>query len=327
VTIFSGIQPTGDKHLGNYIGGFRQYAQTQELGEAFFCIVDLHSITVEYDPRDLHERTLDLFTMLVATGLDPARSTVFAQSHVTAHAEASWLLSAVTSYGQLGRMTQFKEKGGAREFVSAGLFTYPVLMAGDILLYQADKVPIGDDQRQHLELARDVAERFNVRFGQTFVVPDGIYPEVGARIMDLQEPTKKMSTTGGTEQGTVKLLDAPDVIRKKFRSAQTDSGREIRRGDDKPGITNLIDILAVVSERTPEEIEQAYDGSGYGDFKSDVGDAVAERLTAVRERYLELRADEGELRRLLAVGANRAREAAEPTLTAMYERMGFVRLG
>ncbi len=327
MTIFSGIQPTGDKHLGNYIGGFRQYAQTQELGEAFFCIVDLHSITVEYDPRDLHERTLDLFTMLVATGLDPARSTVFAQSHVTAHAEASWLLSAVTSYGQLGRMTQFKEKGGAREFVSAGLFTYPVLMAGDILLYQADKVPIGDDQRQHLELARDVAERFNARFGQTFVVPDGIYPEVGARIMDLQEPTKKMSTTGGTEQGTVKLLDAPDVIRKKFRSAQTDSGREIRRGDDKPGITNLIDILAVVSERTPEEIEQAYDGSGYGDFKSDVGDAVAERLTPVRERYLELRADEGELRRLLAVGANRAREAAEPTLTAMYERMGFVRLG
>jgi tryptophanyl-tRNA synthetase len=327
VTIFSGIQPTGDKHLGNYIGGFRQYAQTQELGEAFFCIVDLHSITVEYDPRDLHERTLDLFTMLVATGLDPARSTVFAQSHVTAHAEASWLLSAVTSYGQLGRMTQFKEKGGAREFVSAGLFTYPVLMAGDILLYQADKVPIGDDQRQHLELARDVAERFNARFGQTFVVPDGIYPEVGARIMDLQEPTKKMSTTGGTEQGTVKLLDAPDVIRKKFRSAQTDSGREIRRGDDKPGITNLVDILAVVSERTPEEIEQAYDGSGYGDFKSDVGDAVAERLTPVRERYLELRADEGELRRLLAVGANRAREAAEPTLTAMYERMGFVRLG
>ncbi len=327
MTIFSGIQPTGDKHLGNYIGGFRQYAQTQELGEAFFCIVDLHSITVEYDPRDLHERTLDLFTMLVATGLDPARSTVFAQSHVTAHAEASWLLSAVTSYGQLGRMTQFKEKGGTREFVSAGLFTYPVLMAGDILLYQADKVPIGDDQRQHLELARDVAERFNARFGQTFVVPDGIYPEVGARIMDLQEPTKKMSTTGGTEQGTVKLLDAPDVIRKKFRSAQTDSGREIRRGDDKPGITNLIDILAVVSERTPEEIEQTYDGSGYGDFKSDVGDAVAERLTPVRERYLELRADEGELRRLLSVGADRAREAAAPTLAAMYERMGFVRLG
>ena len=199
--IFSGIQPTGDKHLGNYIGGFRQYAQTQELGEAYFCIVDLHSITVEHDPRDLHDRTLDLFAMLIATGLDPERSTVFAQSHVTAHAEAAWLLSAVTSYGQLGRMTQFKDKADRREFVSAGLFTYPVLMAGDILLYQTDRVPIGDDQRQHLELARDVAERFNTRFGETFVVPDGVYPEIGARIMDLQEPTRKMSTTGGTEQG------------------------------------------------------------------------------------------------------------------------------
>jgi tryptophanyl-tRNA synthetase len=327
VKIFSGIQPTGDKHLGNYIGGFRQYAQTQELGEAFFCIVDLHSITVEYDPRDLRERTLDLFAMLVATGLDPARSTVFAQSHVPAHAEASWLLSAVTSYGQLGRMTQFKEKGDTREFVSAGLFTYPVLMAGDILLYQTDKVPIGDDQRQHLELSRDVAERFNSRFGETFVVPEGIYPEVGARIMDLQEPTKKMSTTGGTEQGTVKLLDEPDTIRKKFRSAVTDSGREIRRAGDKPGVTNLVDILAVVSEQAPEEIERAYDGQGYGDLKRDVGDAVADHLTPVRERYLELRADEGELRRLLALGADRAREASAPTLEAMYERMGFVRLG
>jgi tryptophanyl-tRNA synthetase len=326
VRIFSGIQPTGDKHLGNYIGGFRQYAQTQELGEAYFCIVDLHSITVEYDPRDLHERTLDLFAMLVATGLDPGRSTVFAQSHVPAHAEASWLLSAVTSYGQLGRMTQFKDKSDVREFVSAGLFTYPVLMAGDILLYQTDKVPIGDDQRQHLELARDVAERFNGRFGETFVVPGGIYPEVGARIMDLQEPSKKMSTTGGTEQGTVKLLDDPATIRKKFRSAVTDSGREVRRGDDKPGITNLVDILAVATERPPAEIEAAYDGVGYGDLKRDVGDAVAEMLAPVRQRYLELRADEGELRRLLAHGADRARASSAPTLETMYERMGFVRL-
>jgi tryptophanyl-tRNA synthetase len=325
--IFSGIQPTGDKHLGNYIGGFRQYAHTQELGEAFFCIVDLHSITVEYDPRDLHERTLGLFAMLIATGLDPERSTVFAQSHVAAHAEASWLLSAVTSYGQLGRMTQFKEKGGTREFVSAGLFTYPVLMAGDILLYQADRVPIGDDQRQHLELARDVAERFNSRFGNTFVVPEGIYPEVGARIMDLQEPTKKMSTTGGTEQGTVKLLDAPDTIRKKFRSAVTDSGREVRRAADKPGVTNLVDILSVATKRTPEDVERAYEGVGYGDLKRDVGEAVVDLLDPVRERYLELRADEGELRRLLAHGADRARGASAPTLAAMYDRMGFVRLG
>ena len=264
--------------------------------------------------------------MLVATGLDPVRSTVFAQSHVTAHAEASWLLSSVTSYGQLGRMTQFKDKAEQREFVSSGLFTYPVLMAGDILLYQTDRVPIGDDQRQHLELARDVAQRFNARFGETFVIPEGIYPEVGARIMDLQEPTKKMSTTGGTEQGTVKLLDEPDLIRKKFRSAVTDSGREVRRADDKPGVTNLVDILSVATDRTPEEVERAYDGAGYGDLKRDVGEAVVEVLTPVRERYLELRADSPELLRLLAVGADKARSASTPTLSAMYERMGFVRL-
>jgi tryptophanyl-tRNA synthetase len=324
--IFSGIQPTGEKHLGNYIGGFRQYAHTQEQGEGFFCIVDLHSVTTDYDPQDLHDRTLDLYAMLVATGLDPERSVVFAQSHVTAHAEASWLLSAVTSYGQLARMTQFKDKSDQREFISSGLFTYPVLMAGDILLYQTDIVPIGDDQRQHLELSRDVAERFNSRFGETFVVPRGVYPEVGARIMDLQDPTKKMSTTGGSEQGTVRLLDEPDVIRKKFKSAVTDSGREIRRGDDKPGITNLIDILAVATGKGPAEIETEYAGAGYGQLKGDVGDAVVEMVAPVRARYLELRADEGELHRLLAVGAERAREASAPTLAAMYERMGFVRL-
>ena len=325
--VFSGIQPTGDKHLGNLIGGFRQYAATQERGEGFFCIVDLHSITVEYDPEDFRERTLDLAAMLFATGLDPERSTVFAQSHVPAHAEAAWLLGGVTSYGQLGRMTQFKDKAEAREFVSAGLFTYPVLMAGDILLYRTDRVPIGDDQRQHLELSRDVAIRFNTRFGETFVVPDGIYPEVGARIMDLQEPTRKMSTTGGTEQGTVKLLDDPDTIRKKFRTAVTDSGREIRRADDKPGVSNLVDILAVATGRTPEDVETAYDGKGYGDLKTDVGEAVVAVVEPVRERYLELRADEPELLRLLAVGAAKATAASEPTLEAMYERMGFVRPG
>jgi tryptophanyl-tRNA synthetase len=325
VRIFSGIQPTGDKHLGNYIGGFRQYAATQEQGDGTFCIVDLHSITVDHDPGDLHERTLDLFAMLVATGLDPERSTIFCQSHVTAHAEASWLLSAVASYGQLGRMTQFKDKGGGRDFVSAGLFTYPVLMAGDILLYRADIVPIGDDQRQHLELARDVAERFNARFGETFVVPRGVYPTVGARIMDLQDPTSKMSTTGGSEQGTVKLLDDPDVIRKKFRSAVTDSGRDVRRAADKPGVSNLIDILSVANGDSPEAIEERYGDGGYGQFKQDVGDAVVELLTPVRERYVALRADESELLRLLAVGADKARVASAPTLEAMYERMGFVR--
>ena len=323
--IFSGIQPTGDKHLGNLIGGFRQYAATQELGEGFFCIVDLHSVSIEYDVADFHERTLDLAAMLFATGLDPERSTVFAQSHVTAHAEAAWLLGSVTSYGQLGRMTQFKEKSDRREFVSSALFTYPVLMAGDILLYQTDIVPIGDDQRQHLELTRDVAERFNARFGETFKVPNGVYPEVGARIMDLQEPMTKMSTTRGTQQGTVRLLDEPDTIRKKFRSAVTDSGHEVRRGDDKPGITNLIDILSVATGRTPGEIEVSYDGTGYGQFKADVGEAVVAMVEPVQTRYRELRADEGELRRLLAVGAEKARAASAPTLERMYEVMGFVR--
>src|SRR6478672_10341950 len=317
--IFSGIQPTGDKHLGNLIGGFRQYAATQERGDAFFCIVDLHSITTDYDPADLHARTLDLYSMLIATGLDPERSTVFAQSHVTAHAEAAWLLSAVTSYGQLGRMTQFKEKADRKDFVSAGLFTYPVLMAGDILLYQADIVPIGDDQRQHLELSRDVAERFNTRFGDTFTVPEGVYPEVGARIMDLQEPTRKMSTTGGTPQGTILVLDDADTIRKKFKTAVTDSGPEIRYvPDEKPGVSNLIEILSVASGRAFSELENDYDGKGYGDLKTDVGEAVVELFRPIQQRYAELRGDEGELRRLLRIGADKAQTTSAPTLHQMY---------
>jgi tryptophanyl-tRNA synthetase len=327
--IFSGIQPTGAKHFGNWSGGFRQYAATQERataagGRAFFCIVDLHSITVDYDPADLRERTLDLAALLFSTGLDPERSTVFAQSHVTAHAEAAWLLSAVTSYGQLGRMTQFKDKGDRQEFLTAGLFTYPVLMAGDILLYQTDFVPIGDDQRQHLELSRDVAERFNMRFGDTFKVPDGIYPEVGARIMDLQEPTKKMSTTGGTPQGTLLMLDPPDVLRKKVRWAVTDSGSEVRRADDKPGVTNLIDIMSVATGEEADEIVSRYDGGGYGRFKADVAESVVDLLEPIQARYSELRGDPGELMRLLDAGAAAAREASAPTLEAMYDRMGFV---
>ena len=325
--IFSGIQSTGDKHIGNYSGGFRQYAATQEEGEAFFCVVDLHSITVEYDPEALRRSTLDVAAMLFATGLDPDRSTVFAQSHVSAHAEAAWMLSAVTSFGQLGRMTQFKEKGDRQEFVSAGLFTYPVLMAGDILLYQADLVPIGDDQRQHLELTRDVAERFNSRYGETFRIPEGRYPTAGARIMDLQEPDRKMSTTGGTPQGTVLIADPPDVVRRKLKSAVTDSGRDVRyEPDEKPGITNLIEIMNVATGEPIEAIEARYDGQGYGAFKADVAQAVVELLDPIRLRYEELQSDPGELTRLLGVGAEKAREASAPTLAAMYERMGFVRL-
>jgi tryptophanyl-tRNA synthetase len=325
--IFSGIQPTGAKHLGNYSGGFRQYAATQERGEAFFCIVDLHSITTAYEPDDLRRSTYDLFAMLLATGLDPGRSTVFAQSHVPAHAEAAWLLSAVTSYGQLGRMTQFKEKGDRQEIVTAGLFTYPVLMAGDILLYQTDIVPIGDDQRQHLELSRDIAERFNTRYGETFVVPEGVYPEVGARIMDLQEPENKMSTTGGTALGTVLIADPPDVVRKKIKSAVTDSGRDVVHDrESKPGVSNLIEIMSVATGESFAEIESRYDGGGYGPFKADVAEAVVALLDPVRLRYEELRSDEGELRRLLALGAEKAAVASAPTLEAMYERMGFIRL-
>jgi tryptophanyl-tRNA synthetase len=325
--VFSGIQATGAKHIGNYIGAMRQYVATHDAneGEAFFCIVDLHSITVEYDPRDLHDRSLDLAALLFSVGLDPERCTLFLQSQVKAHAEAAWLLSAVTGYGQLGRMTQFKEKGEGKEFVSAGLFTYPVLMAGDILLYQTEIVPVGDDQRQHIELARDVAERFNSRYGDTFTIPRGVFPEVGARIMDLQEPTKKMSTTGGTAQGTVLVLDDPDTIRKKFKTAVTDSGREVRYApDEKPGVSNLIEILSVASATPIPEVEAAYDGQGYGDLKGDVGEAVVELFRPVQERYAELRADEAELRRLLAVGADKAAETAAPTLARMYDLMGFV---
>jgi len=323
--VFSGIQATGEKHIGNYIGAMRNYVATQDEGDAFFCIVDLHSITVDYDPQDLHDRTLDLAALLFAVGLDPGRCTLFLQSHVAAHAEAAWLLSAVTGFGQLGRMTQFKEKGEGKEFVSAGLFTYPVLMAGDILLYQTDIVPVGDDQRQHIELARDVGERFNSRYGETFKIPRGVFPEVGARIMDLQEPTKKMSTTGGTAQGTVLVLDPPDVIRKKFKTAVTDSGRDVRYApDEKPGVSNLIEILSVASGRAFSELENDYDGKGYGDLKTDVGEAVVELFRPIQQRYAELRGDEGELRRLLRIGADKAQTTSAPTLHQMYERMGFV---
>ena len=324
--IFSGIQPTGEPHIGNYSGGFRQYARSQEQGEAFFCIVDLHAITVDWDPAALRDSTLDIAAMLFATGLDPERSTVFVQSHVTAHAEAAWLLGALTPYGQLGRMTQFKEKGEQQSLVSSALFTYPVLMAGDILLYQTDVVPIGDDQRQHLELCRDVAERFNARHGHTFTVPDGVYPEAGARVMDLQEPTKKMSKSFGTEQGKVLMLDDPETVRRKIKRAVADSGREVRHDlGTKPGISNLIELTTVATGETIAQVEARFEGEGYGTFKDAVGDALVELLVPIQERFHALRADPAELDRLLELGAEKAREASAPTLDAMYERMGFAR--
>jgi tryptophanyl-tRNA synthetase len=262
--------------------------------------------------------------MLLATGLDPDRSTIFLQSHVPAHAECAWVLESVASVGELRRMTQFKDKAKGQESVSAGLFTYPVLMAADILLYQTERVPIGDDQRQHLELTRDLAERFNSRYGETFKLPEGIFPEVGARIMDLQEPERKMSTTGGTRQGTIGLLDPPDTVRRKVRSAVTDSGSEVRRGEDKPGITNLIDIMSVATGSTPEEIEARYDGRGYGAFKEEAAEAVVALLDPIRLRYADLRGDPGALQSALAKGAAKAEEIAAPTLATAYERVGFV---
>ena len=324
--IFSGIQPSGDPHVGNYSGGFRQYAATQEQGVGFFCIVDLHSITIAHDPAALREGTLDIAAMLFATGLDPERSTVFVQSHVTAHAEAAWLLSAVTGHGQLGRMTQFKEKAADEDFISAALFVYPVLMAGDILLYQTDIVPIGEDQRQHLELTRDIAQRFNARYGDTFVIPEGVFPETGGRVMNLQDPTVKMSKSRGAESGTVLMLDDADTIRKKVRTAVTDSGSDVRYDPaEKPGISNLIELLTVVTGKSVTDVEAAYDGAGYGQFKADVADAMVDLLEPIQSRYRELRGDPAELKRLLAVGAEKARAVSSPTLEQMYELMGFTK--
>jgi tryptophanyl-tRNA synthetase len=331
VRVFSGIRASGDKTLGNYSGGFRQYVRTQEEAarageEAVFCVVDLHSITTPFEPEALRESTLSVFAWLIATGLDPDRSIVFVQSHVPAHPEGAWVLSAVTAFGELRRMTQFKDKAEDQEFVSAGLFNYPVLMAADILLHRTDVVPVGDDQRQHVELTRDIAERFNQRFGETLVVPRGVYPEEGARVKNLQEPERLMSTTRGAPQGVVRMIDEPDVIRKKFKTAVTDSGRDVRHDvDNKPGVSNLIEIMAVATGTSIADVESRYDGAGYGQFKDEVGEAVVTLLAPFRERYNELRADENELHRLLAIGAEKAAASAQPTLDAMYDRMGFVR--
>ncbi len=323
--IFSGIQPTGRKHLGNYIGAIRQYVEGQERGEpAIFCIVDLHAISVAFDPAELRERLYDTTAILLAAGLDPERCVFFRQSDVREHTELTWLLSAVTAHGDLNRMHQFKDKSARqRELVPAALFFYPVLMAADVLAYRATEVPVGDDQRQHVELMREIARRFNERFGEALVVPEYRIPAVGARIMDLQEPERKMSTTGATEAGTLYVLDHPDAIRKKLGSAVTDSGREILRREDKPGVTNLIDVLAVARGVGPEEIEREFEGAGYGDFKAAVAEGVVEMLGPVRERYAELRPDQAALEETLAAGAEKARAIAAPTVAEVRDRMGI----
>jgi tryptophanyl-tRNA synthetase len=321
--IFSGIQPTGRKHLGNYIGAVTRWVAAQDRGEGIYCVVDLHATTVAYEPQRLRTSVYDTAATLLAAGVDPARSILFRQSDVLEHAELCWLLSSVTSYGQLTRMTQWKDKADSQgEQRTVGLFTYPVLMAADVLGYRADEVPVGDDQRQHVELMRDLAERFNARFGETLVVPEGRYAEVGARIMDLQVPEKKMSTTGGSEQGLVYILEEPERIQKKIRSAVTDSGDEVRRGPEKPGITNLIEILAAVRGTTPEQVEAEHASSRYGEFKSAVADAVVAYLAPVRERFDGLRGDEQALERSFSDGAERARAIIQETMRDVRAAMG-----
>jgi tryptophanyl-tRNA synthetase len=321
--IFSGIQPTGRKHLGNYIGAIAQYVEGQDRAEGLYCVVDLHATTVPYDPAELRERFYDTAAILLAAGLDPERCTFFRQADVPEHTELTWLLCSVTALGELNRMHQFRDKSQAqRELVSAGLLFYPVLMAADVLAYRADEVPVGDDQREHVELMRNIAERFNARFGDTLVVPEHRIPAVGARIMDLQAPDKKMSTTTGTPQGTVYVLDEPNAIVKKFKSAVTDSGSEVRRAPDKPGISNLIDVLAAVRGAQPADVEAAFAEARYGDFKTAVAEEVVAYLEPVRARYAELRGDEAELERILAAGAEKARAIAADTLADVRVAMG-----
>jgi tryptophanyl-tRNA synthetase len=323
VRIFSGIQPTGRKHLGNYIGAIRQYVEGQERGDAIYCVVDLHAITVAYEPAELHRNVLDTAAMLLAAGLDPARCILFRQSDVREHTELCWLLSTLTAHGDLNRMHQFREKSAKqRDLVSAGLFFYPVLQAADILAYRTDEVPVGDDQRQHIELTRDIAERFNERFGPAFVVPRHRIPEIGARIMDLQDPAQKMSTTAATDAGLIYVTDEPAAIEKKVKGAVTDSGSEVVRAPDKPGVSNLVEILAVVREVDPAQVEADFAGTRYGDFKQAVADELVAFLAPVRDRYDDLRADEGALEATLVAGAGKARAIASETLADVRRRMG-----
>jgi tryptophanyl-tRNA synthetase len=322
--VLSGIQPTGDTHLGNYLGAIRVWAVGQYEHDSFHPIVDLHAITIPQDPAELRAATLNMATMLIAAGLDPEVCTLFVQSHVPEHNQLGWMMECTASVGELQRMTQFKDKAAKQTgFVSAGLLTYPALQAADILLYDADLVPVGDDQRQHVELTRDVAIRFNSRYGDTFVVPEAGIPPVGARVMDLQNPTAKMSKSADSPQGTVLVLDRPDVIERKFKRAVTDSGTDVVYDPEhRPGVSNLLTILAAATGRTPAEAAGGY--TQYGPLKADTGEAVVEMLRPVQERYATLQADPAELARLLAVGAGKAREVASKTLARARDAMGFL---
>ena len=324
--VFSGIQPTGKAHIGNYLGALRNWVRQQDEHEAFFCIVDLHAMTMPWDPKVLRRETLEKAAELLACGIDPSRSVLFVQSQVPAHTELQWILTCVARMGELRRMVQFKDRAkGETESVGVGLFTYPVLQAADVLLYQAHGVPVGEDQRQHIELMRDLAQRFNSNFGVTFTLPEAWVPEAGARIMALDDPTQKMSKSDmATRPGSVlMLIEDPKAVTKKIKSAKTDSGSEVRAGDDKPELTNLLTIFSGVEGTPVAELEARFQGSGYGDFKGALADAVVAKLEPIRLRYEELMADPGELDRMLLEGADKAARVAEETIAAVREKTGL----
>jgi len=321
--VLSGVQPSGDLHLGNYLGAFRNWVADQHEFDAFFCVVDLHALTLDHDPALLASTTLETAENLLAVGLDPSLCTVFVQSHVPEHPRLTWLLECTASYGELRRMTQFKDKGGERETVRAGLLTYPVLMAADIVLYDAQRVPVGDDQRQHLELTRDLAIRFNNRYGETFVVPEASVPKVAARVMDLQDPTRKMSKSVSSPLGTVLVVDSPEEIDRKVRKAVTDTETEVRYDPvAKPGVSNLLELLSASTGGDPAELATHY--VNYGQLKADVAEAVAELLRPVRERLTELQAERGYVESVLAEGAAKARAVAGPTLDRAMRAVGLL---
>ena len=324
--VFSGTQPTGALHLGNYLGALRGYVAMQETHDCVYCVVDLHAITVRQQRAELRRNTMDVANMFLACGVDPERSIVIVQSHVPQHSELAWVLNTVAYMGELRRMTQFKDKtgGGESESIGVGLFDYPVLMAADILLYRADAVPVGEDQKQHVELTRDLAERFNNAFGKTFVVPEPVIPADAARIMGLDDPTKKMSKSAGSEYNFIALMDAPDVIRRKIKRAVTDSGTEVRPGGDKPALDNLLTIYSALSHEPVEAIVERYAGRGYAEFKADLGDVVVEALAPFQARMRELEADKAFTLDVLRRGAELAGSIAERTLAKVHERLGFV---
>ena len=326
--VLSGIQPTADSfHFGNYLGALRQWVALQETHDAFYCVVDLHAITVEQEPALLRRRTRLAAAQLIALGLDPQRCTLFVQSHVPEHAQLGWIMGCLAGFGEASRMTQFKDKSGraGADRATVGLFTYPILQAADILLYQANQVPVGEDQRQHLELTRDLAQRFNSRYGQTFVVPEPYILKATAKITDLQEPTAKMSKSASGPSGILELLDPPAALRKKVRGAVTDTGREVRYdAEAKPGISNLLTISSALSGRSIPELEAAYQGKGYGDFKKDLAEQVVAFVEPVQRRTAELMDDPAELDRLLQLGAERAQVVAAETLLRAYDRIGFL---